>query len=373
MKKNIGIFAFFVTACALTLVTSCLPNNEEDDGIAAPTVYKNTTSPTAGRASYTISFAPIDKMEYANIFRTNTSTNEIVNIGQVIPTNKDAMPSAFVFEDPYTTDGIDYTYAIRFYNGSYYSYSKSSPTISGLNDTTVLGFGEAQLTASDTSGVTNNSNNNPEILYVCNNFEGEEEYSLRLGTKTTVTLPDGFLQLCVIIGPSEKSRKPFTLKKFANTTEPEYPNIIARDSILSTQNGAKAEPVDLQKLLPDAYFDTSLEIPALIGVKKIGKSSKDTNDDDAYIKNANYATYYWTNPKDIYLTWYEKRNDQNGTETVGKKESDGTYSGDATSTITVPKLVTPENSFDYSNRSATSLTNLAISEEDLFDFSPYNP
>ena len=370
MKNVTGIFSFFVIACVLTLLTACLPNNQDDDSITAPTVYKSTSSELLTELqSYSISFAPIDKMEYANVFRTRDDgiNSETVNIGQVIPIDKNSLPSAFIFEDPYTTSGgNNYVYVIRFYNGSYYSYSKASPSVPGLNS----GSGEIELGA--TNSADPDGEHRPEILYVCNHFEGEEEYNLRLGPSTKVTLPEDFLELRVVVGPSEESRRPFALKTFANKSDADYSaSIIASDSLL-TDDAAQATPIDLQKLLPADYFDTNLFVPYLIGVRAIGKIRKTTNGE--YIKSQSYAYYYWTKPKEVYLTVYERLNDESGTVYRGEKNTDGTYTGTAANppTIKVPSLITPENSFDYSNRSVAGQS-FSVPDDVPLDVSPYNP
>lgn len=365
MKKAAAIILGIIGICGIGFITSCIADDDDDDSITAPTVYLNNNGD-----AYDISFAPIENMQYANVFRQRSSdkfvtVDETVNIGQVIPADLNAMPNSFIFEDAYVnntngTGAYSYRYFIRFWNNAIYSYTKTSEPVDYLPQ------GKAEAVLNPTSDI--------KVLYVRNDYEPEKNYTLYL--QTSITVPDGFGELHTIIGINNKTaKKPFL---FASRDDDSGTYTFPGNA----ENTKESTSIDFHKVLPAAFFDTSLSMYGFIGVVKIGYKG-----DDKQIKNKNYTNYYWTKPSLLVGTEdgsagqinYAVRDDTGEWEpTAPERESDNSikqYPSTARDTFVVPSIKDPENEFDYSNPYLNRVATQTATprQEPELDITPYNP
>ncbi|MDE6349655.1 MAG: hypothetical protein K2K67_01460, partial [Treponemataceae bacterium] len=344
-----------VLICAIAFVPSCIVE-ESYNGIDAPTVYANEKQDT-----YFISFAPVGDMQYANVFREESSNgfdsvDKIVNIGQVIPLDSIGKYEAFTFEDAYVggSDGTEYRYFIRYWDNAKYTYSNSSKSMPTLSTDKT----NASLTAND--GL--------EFLYVRNDYDSEKTYTLFL--QHDVIVPTDFEELHVIIGiDGQPTKKPFLLA--ARTAIPS-PNDEETgddendsDDNTYTVKGSvddNSATMNLYTVLPATFRDRKLTVVGIIGVHKIGYKG-----DDTQIKNKNYTNYYWTTP--ILLS--EK------TIQCDYKDDKGTWNSSPVSTFVVPSIQEPQNDFDYSDadRAAVPVADNAAVADGIpsLDITPFRP
>lgn len=307
-----GVFAFGICS-------SCFLTNSEEDTITAPTVAQDGTSST----TYDISFAPQSNMVYANIFRQSCSAEDFsgtittVNAGQIVPVSTSSLPSAFIFYDWDTSTALYYRYYVRFWTGSSYSYTEKSDINAGLSTS------EASLSVSS-----------PAILYSCNNFTKSYTFTL----STDVTMPNSnFTALDVIISNGTNA------KLFG----------IGTASSLVVSSGTV---IDLQKLLPSSFLDTSLTLVGLTGVYTYPTTA-------SAISALKYTEYYCTDPT-TSVTVYEKLTDSTGTV---DSIYDGTSSSSSVESFTVPTPVSVDNGTDY-----TPSSSIAAISDVLSNAASYN-
>ena len=405
MRKIAGILAALLLIGGSALVPSCIvDDNDTDEGIDAPSVYANEAG-----TSYTISFIPVDNIQYANVFRQKSSDNfetvtETVNIGQVIPRDSMSNNAPFTFEDPYVGDmSADYRYFIRYWDNTKYRYSRTSdiaPALLNSKD-------EASL---DIEG-------NLSFLYVRNDYEPERAYTLFL--QSDVTLPADFEELHVIIGISgQATKKPFLFAArpsapASDTGKDETGNTEGDGDAEDTEGNGGEESADvpddklvlhinsrasgaeesytftgnsedipsctvanLHTVLPAAFRDRPLTLEGVIGVHKIGYKG-----DDTQIKNKNHTNYCWTRPAKIpnETIQYATRDDSDkGEWNPGepKKDASGTitqYASKAVETFIVPTIRDPQNDFDYSDARAVTARMISAQITPQLDFTPYRP
>ena len=356
MKKYAGISAAIVLICAIAFVPSCIVE-ESYNGIDAPTVYANEKQDT-----YFISFAPVSDMQYANVFREESSdgfdsVDKIVNIGQVIPRDSIGKYEAFTFEDAYVggSDGTEYRYFIRYWDNAKYTYSNSSRSMPALKDAKT----DVSLTADD--GL--------DFRYVQDDYDSEKIYTLSLQCK--VTVPMDFEELHVIIGINgQTTKKPFLLASRADFLSSNEENNTSggKDETNPWYTGGNIDDnsnsatMNLYTVLPATFRDRKLTVVGIIGVHKIGYKG-----DDTQIKNKNYTNYYWTPP--ILLS--EK------TIQYDYKDDKGTWNTSPVSTFIVPSIQEPQNDFDYSDadRAAVPVADNAAVADGIpsLDITPFRP
>ena len=286
MKKLLGyIFLSFAVILLPATVLSCIINDVEKEDLPVASL----TVAQSGDA-FNIAFPPVTNMKYANIIRQSCASDQFdssittVNIGQVIPKDVNALPTSFIFEDPYTVSGNYYRYYIRYFNGSI--YTKTQPTVCKEGN----GSGLAELTVTS-----------PELTFEWN--EQTEDYILTLDTD--VTVPADFTELAVLFNNGENTR-PFTIGTPTS-------NVVPADSF-----------IDLQKRLSLEFLDVQITQKGLIGIR--------LNDEE----NENYTRYWWTISKDATMH-------VNYTDAAGNPlaKSDNCA-------IFVPSTQNPENGFDFS-------------------------
>lgn len=376
MKKYAGIFAAILLICAIAIVPSCIVE-ESYSGIDAPTVYANEKQDT-----YFISFAPVTDMQYANVFREESSNgfdsvDKIVNIGQVIPRDSIGKYEAFTFEDAYVggTSDIEYRYFIRYWDNAKYTYSKSSKSMPTLS--------------TDKSNASLTANDGLEFLYVRNDYDSEKTYTLFL--QHDVIVPTDFEELHVIIGiDGQPTKKPFLLAARAAIPSPndEETGDDEKDSEEEADGETKSTytvkgsvddivhsaSMNLHTILPAAFRDRKLTVDGIIGVHKIGYKG-----DDTQIKNKNYTNYYWTTPILLLqktIQYAHKDDDDKGTWTPGEPTINEQgqitrYESSQESTFVVPSIQEPQNDFDYSDADRAAAP--AVDGMPSLDVTPFRP
>ncbi|MDE6736270.1 MAG: hypothetical protein K2J50_02070 [Treponemataceae bacterium] len=377
MKKYAGIFAAILLICAIAIVPSCIVE-ESYSGIDAPTVYANEKQDT-----YFISFAPVGDMQYANVFREESSNgfdsvDKIVNIGQVIPRDSIGKYEAFTFEDAYVggTSDIEYRYFIRYWDNAKYTYSNSSKSMPALSTD------KTDTLLKDDGGL--------KFLYVRNDYDSEKTYTLFL--QHDVTVPIDFEELHVIIGiDGQPTKKPFLLAARAAIPSQEADEATGDDGKNNSDDKTytvkgsvddivHSASINLHTILPAAFRDRKLTVDGIIGVHKIGYKG-----DDTQIKNKNYTNYYWTTPillPEKTIQYVHKDDDDKGTWTPGEPTIDDQgqitrYESSPVSTFIVPSIQEPQNDFDYSDadRAAVPVAdNVPVADSiPSLDVTPFRP
>ncbi|MDE6706253.1 MAG: hypothetical protein K2J81_10185 [Treponemataceae bacterium] len=354
MKKYAGIFVAILLICAIAIVPSCIVEESYSSGIDAPIVETHNNS-------HIISFAPVNGMLYANVFREESfdgfdSVNEIVNIGQVIPRGSIGKYATFIFADAYVGGdaGTEYRYFIRYWDNAKYTYSKPSRTMPALSGA------KTNASLNDDGGL--------EFLYVQNDYDLEKTYTLFLQHK--VNVPTDFEELHVIIGiDGQPTKKPFLLASCPDDeTKSPYP---VGGNVDDIPNSAA---MNLYTALPTTFRDRKLTVDGIIGVHR-----EVYTDDDENIKHVNY---YWTTP--ILLsekTIQYAHKDSKGTWEPDKPEiKDGQitrYYSSPVSTFIVPSIREPQNDFDYSDadRAAVPVAdNVPVADGiPSLDITPFRP
>lgn len=368
MKKYAGIFAAILLICAIAIVPSCIVEESYSSGIDAPIVETHNNS-------HIISFAPVNGMLYANVFREESfdgfdSVNEIVNIGQVIPRSSIGKYATFIFADAYVggTDGTEYRYFIRYWDNAKYTYSKPSRTMPALSGA------KTDASLNDDGGL--------EFLYVQNDYDLEKTYTLFL--QHDVTVPTDFEELHAIIGiDGQPTKKPFLLASRADLlSSGEETNDGEEETPPPTYTvGGKVDDIpnsaamNLYTALPATFRDRKLTVDGIIGVHR----DSYINDDE----NIKYVNYYWTTPillpektiqyahKDDKGTWEPDKPEINEQGQITR------YYSSQESTFVVPSIQEPQNDFDYSvaNRSAVSAADNAPVADNMpsLDVTPFRP
>ena len=368
MKKYAGIFAAILLICAIAFVPSCIVEESYSSGIDAPIVKTE-------KNSHVISFAPVNGMLYANVFREESfddfeSVSETLNIGQVIPRGSIGKYATFLFTDAYIEGdaGTKYRYFIRYWDNAKYTYSKPSRTMPALSG--------AKINASlnDDGGL--------EFLYVQNDYDLEKTYTLFL--QHDVTVPTDFEELHAIIGiDGQPTKKPFLLASRADLLssgeetddgkeETPPPTYTVGGKVDDIPNSAA---MNLYTALPATFRDRKLTADGIIGVHR-----EVYTDDDENIKHVNY---YWTTP--ILLpgkTIQYAHKDGKGTWEPGKPEINEQgqitrYYSSLESTFVVPSIQEPQNDCDYSDadRSAVPVADNAAVADGIpsLDITPFRP
>lgn len=366
MKKYAGIFAAIVLICAIAFVPSCIVE-ESYNGIDAPIVETHNNS-------HIISFAPINDMLYANVFREESidgfdSVSETLNIGQVIPRSSIGKYATFIFADAYVggNDDTKYRYFIRYWDNAKYTYSKPSRIMPALKDA------KTDALLDDDEGL--------EFLYVQNDYDLEKTYTLFL--QHDVTVPTDFEELHVIIGIDGKpTKKPFLLASRSDFRSSGEETDGGEDGTKSTYIvSGKVDDIphsaatNLYTALPAAFRDRKLTADGIIGVHK----ESYINDDE----NIKYVNYYWTTPillsektiqyahKDGKGAWEPSKPDINEQGQITRYYSSPEY------TFVVPSIQEPQNDFDYSvtNRAAAPVADNAPVADGMpsLDVTPFRP
>lgn len=360
MKKYAGIFAATVLICAIAFVPSCIVE-ESYNGIDAPIVETNNNS-------HVISFAPINDMLYANVFREESidefnSVSKTLNIGQVIPRDSIGKYATFIFADTYVGGGDDtkYRYFIRYWDNAKYTYSKPSRTMPALKDA------KTDALLKDDDGL--------EFLYVQNDYDLEKTYTLFL--QHDVTVPTDFEELHVIIGIDGKpTKKPFLLASRSDFLSSGEETDGGEDGTKSTYivSGNVADipnsaATNLYTALPATFRDRKLTADGIIGVHK----ESYINDDE----NIKYVNYYWTTPillseRTIRYAHKDGKGAWDPDKPVINEQGQITrYESVPRPTFVVPSIQEPQNDFDYSvtNRAAAPVTDGMPS----LDVTPFRP
>ncbi|MBQ0051803.1 MAG: hypothetical protein KBT11_07055 [Treponema sp.] len=255
MKKIFWKF-LMISIFAAVFTTSCfLMNDEEDDKLEAPTI-----SVFENRAYSISSEVPANTIT-ANIFRQSSTDKDFdneknistENIGQAVPQPSDAAPISYLthavsFTDTFTEENKYYRYAIRFYDGSLYTWTHYSPACDGK------GIAEASIEWTTKEMTFKRS-------------DDESVYSLSLSG--TITIPNEFTKLAVVLN-NGKISKPFPLEFEKDTSEDSETTYAVKNIVIEK----------LQKTLTDDFFDKKLAVLGLIAINE----SKITN-----------INYYWTN------------------------------------------------------------------------------
>lgn len=361
MKKYAGIFAAILLICAIAIVPSCIVEESYSSGIDAPIVETHNNS-------HIISFAPVNGMLYANVFREESfdgfeSVSKTLNIGQVIPRSSIGKYATFIFADAYIEGdaGTKYRYFIRYWDNAKYTYSKPSRTMPALSGA------KTNVSLNDDGGL--------EFLYVQNDYDLEKTYTLFL--QHDVTVPTDFEELHAIIGiDGQPTKKPFLLASRADLLSSGEETDDGDDETKTTYIvGGKVDDIpnsaamNLYTALPATFRDRKLTVDGIIGVHR-----EVYTDDDENIKHVNY---YWTTPillpektiqyahKDGKGTWEPDKPEINEQGQIAR------YYSSLESTFVVPSIQEPQNDFDYSdaNRSAVS----AVDDMPSLDVTPFRP
>lgn len=310
MKKIFGFISVFMSAVLIVFAAlSCVINDVEKSRLR-PSPELETAD---DKITYNISSAPITNMVYANIFREKCLSEEFenieesLNIGQIIPTDRENLSLSFMFTDSYTQNdpNVFYRYRIRFFNGSVYTWSDYSPVVKGI------GLGEATVDVAV-----------PSLSYIWN--DRDKKYYLSLGTETKTT--KGFNELAVIFSNSANTR-PFTLFYEPSVKEGDA----GWDSDWEIFSAGEPE-LDLQKNFSEEFLDTNVDVKGLIGVIKTEE------------EKLSYTRYYWTVPRNL-------ADDDDADFVIDFTDDEGVPGVKSGKTIYVPSQKQPPNIFDISKSS----------------------
>lgn len=112
MRKYIRNIAAIVLFSALNIVlfTSCIGEPTDSDNEVRPDV-------EISNSSVTIAIQKISNdTKYINVYRKDTTTKKVLNIGIIFPKNFDSNTQTYIFEDSNVVKDLSYSYMVRYCN-----------------------------------------------------------------------------------------------------------------------------------------------------------------------------------------------------------------------------------------------------------------
>ena len=247
-----------------------------------------------------VSIAANTDAEYINILRKVIDSSDILNIGEIIPTEYDTSDS-YIFEDYEILYDTKYTYQLRYKIKSGYSYSDWSdwPNISGTEVPAPSDLGMATSNDELCLSISTDAATGEAKTYF---YYDSEMKCLKVKGDPISTMPrfDGFYP-CLVVSYGEKIR-PFKIKDGVNTAD-------------STTLFDTDEKIDLRSILTLDFFDRDISIDGIIfEYNDCGYTSDG--------KNVTYDKLIWSQVKKLQISTTEDSVTETATINVPINTSD---------------------------------------------------